>query len=42
MGEYQRKGIINALAASPSIITQKDGWSENEGRIVSRRVNHDI
>lgn len=40
VADMQQKGIVKVLACHPSIITQKDGWSDNENRYVSRSINH--
>lgn len=42
MGEKMKKGFLNAYGAYPSLITQKPGWSHNEGRFIDRSVNHSI
>lgn len=42
VGERMRKGFINAYCASPSLVTQKPGWSHNEGKFIDRSVNHNI
>lgn len=40
IAEKQKNGILKAYSCAPVLITQKDNWSYNENKFVSRSRNH--